>query len=394
MSTILSSTTQVTAHADVADLLAALEPRSRVWQLRLARDEVRRATQGSFDALFEPDGYDVLSRIERELVALRVAALQHDAPLAAFHRERARSRGASPSLLNGTERQPDRPVGGDRWTEVLRFVDRSTLDPALARPAHLKALYRHGFVPRDIVTLAQIIAFTNYQVRLLTGLRALASFEPSDSRSTPVDETPHRDRQAPSPAARGFTLAPLAWAAWLPTVDPSTANAEQLAVLDESNASARNSPLYATLLHDPAVLRQRSRLFNAIMHGQSGLSRPDRELTAVAVSIANGCPYCASEHARLFSGLSNEPQAVQALLDKGLNASLAPRQRALVALSAALSANPPEPLETPLSVLRALGLDDGEILDAIHAAALFAWANRLTQTFGQPVVERLQTTEK
>jgi alkylhydroperoxidase family enzyme len=30
-------------------------------------------------------------------------------------------------------------------------------------------------------------------------------------------------------------------------------------------------------------------------------------------------------------------------------------------------------------------LDDEQLLDAVHAAAIFAWANRLMQTLGEPV---------
>ena len=41
----------------------------------------------------------------------------------------------------------------------------------------------------------------------------------------------------------------------------------------------------------------------------------------------------------------------------------------------------------PLKVAaqRAAGLDALEILDATHAIAMFAWANRLMQTLGEPV---------
>jgi alkylhydroperoxidase family enzyme len=35
--------------------------------------------------------------------------------------------------------------------------------------------------------------------------------------------------------------------------------------------------------------------------------------------------------------------------------------------------------------LRQNGLSDLEILDLIHAVAMFAWANRLMQTLGEPV---------
>jgi uncharacterized peroxidase-related enzyme len=156
-------------------------------------------------------------------------------------------------------------------------------------------------------------------------------------------------------------------------------------VLDESNATARNSPYYLTLVHDPAVLRQRARLFNAIMYRPGGLPRADRELTTVAVSIVNGCLYCASVHGRLFAQLSKDLKAVQGLFDEGLNAPLAPRRRALVDLGAALSANPPAAPGAQLLALRAVGLNDEALLDAIQAAAIFAWANRLMQTLGEPV---------
>jgi len=219
-------------------------------------------------------------------------------------------------------------------------------------------------------------------------LRALAALEPIGAGPVELDSTPTLGAYpttTQTPAARGFTLDPLAWAAWLPTVDPALASPEQLAVLDESHASARTSPYYLTLIHDPAVLRQRSQLFNAIMYRPGGLPRAERELTTVSVSIVNGCPYCASVHARLFAQLSKEPQAVQALFDEGLHAALAPRRRALVDLGVALSANPPAAVERPLQALRAQGLSDEQLLDAIHAAAIFAWANRLMQTLGEPL---------
>ena len=37
-----------------------------------------------------------------------------------------------------------------------------------------------------------------------------------------------------------------------------------------------------------------------------------------------------------------------------------------------------------LAALRDAGLSDLEILDTVHAVALFAWANRLMLTLGEP----------
>ena len=376
------------ADNDVIDRLAGLAAASRVAGLRRQRDVVRQATQASFDALFESDDGADLPRVERELAALRVGLLQQEAGLAALHRERAIAQGADAALLSATERYPVRPDGGHRWTSILRFVDRLTLEPAAATPSHLQELTRHGLTPRHIVTLAQLVAFVNYEVRLLAGLRALdiaaGASETVADLTTPLRGT-HAAIERP-PAKVGFTLDPLDWAAWLPTVAVAHASAEQLAVLDESNAAARTSPYYLTLVHNPAVLRQRSKLFNAIMYGQGGLARAERELATVAVSLVNGCPYCASVHSRLFAQLSKAPQQVQALFDEGVNAALPPPRRAVVDLAVALSANPPAPLASPLAALHAVGLDDAQVLDAIHASAIFAWANRLMQTLGEPVV--------
>jgi CMD domain protein len=372
---------------DIVDALAAIPAQGSVDRLRRAREQVRTATQASFEALFEPAQSDGLTLAERELVALRVAFLQEDEALAGFHRERAQARGASAGLLFAAEQLLANPQAERRWHALLRFADRLTLDPGAAHAGDLQVLQQAGLSARDIVTLAQLIAFSNYQVRLLAGLRALKSRRVQAVR-LPASAQVLLAGHHPAPERRRvpvtFTLEALAWASWLPTVDPAQASAEQMAVLDESNAAARSSPYYLTLVHNAPVLRQRSRLFNAIMYGQGGLPRADRELTTLGVSLVNGCPYCASVHGRLFAQLSKEPQVAQALFDDGVNVALAPRRRALIDLAVALSANPPGPLQGRIAAARAAGLDDEQILDAIHCAAIFAWANRLMQTLGEP----------
>ena len=40
---------------------------------------------------------------------------------------------------------------------------------------------------------------------------------------------------------------------------------------------------------------------------------------------------------------------------------------------------------TDLAPLRALGLGDSELIDLLHAVAIFAWANRLMLNLGEPV---------
>jgi uncharacterized peroxidase-related enzyme len=184
----------------------------------------------------------------------------------------------------------------------------------------------------------------------------------------------------------GFTTNELDWRSWLKTVDPATATPEQISVLEESNARAKTSEYYLTLIHDTEALRQRSRLFNAVMYGRDGLSRAERELSTVAVSRINGCPYCASVHTIRYIQLARKPEIVESILNDGVDAAELPeRERALVDYAAKLTRNPTQMSAADLAPLRAAGFSDLEILDATHAIAMFAWANRLMQTLGEPV---------
>jgi alkylhydroperoxidase domain protein len=184
---------------------------------------------------------------------------------------------------------------------------------------------------------------------------------------------------------RPFTLEALDWAPWLPPVEEHAATAEQDAVVRQTTPAGWSSRYFALLAHDLEALRARTELFQAIMYGPGGLRRADRELATVAVSRVNGCVYCASVHSRLHVQLTKDDALMQQLLDKGVEAALPPREGAIVAYAAKLTNDPAGVGADDVAALRAAGLSDAEILDATHAAALFAWANRLMLTLGEPV---------
>jgi uncharacterized peroxidase-related enzyme len=181
-----------------------------------------------------------------------------------------------------------------------------------------------------------------------------------------------------------FTLEAVEWAAWMPTVTTDTATPRQLAALEAS--PQRDSAYFQTLAHDVDSLEQRSPLFHAVMYAPRGLPRADRELATVVVSIINGCVYCSSVHARRFAELTKRPEIIQRLYDEGLDAPLEPRQRAVVNFAAKLTREPQEVTAADIRPLRDAGMDDIQIHDLIHAVAMFANANRLMQTLGEPVL--------
>ncbi len=121
------------------------------------------------------------------------------------------------------------------------------------------------------------------------------------------------------------------------------------------------------------------------MYGSGGVRWSDRELAAVTTSRVNGCIFCASVHARLVARLTKDAKTIQRLLDDGIGTPLDARERAVVDYAVQVTRDPAGLGAADLAPLRQAGLSDLEILDATHAAAMFAWANRLMQTLGQSV---------
>ncbi len=174
---------------------------------------------------------------------------------------------------------------------------------------------------------------------------------------------------------------------WTPHLQPlkmEDATDEQLAAMQVSPSSTGVSPYVRTLAHDPESYVARTTLFNAIMYAEGGLDRKDRELGALIASIVNHCVYCASVHARRFVQLGGDEEIISTLYLEGLAATqkLAPRTRALIEFCEALSRTPIAVTPAHVSAMTDQGFSKEEIIDLMHAAAIFGWANRLMHPLG------------
>ena len=185
-----------------------------------------------------------------------------------------------------------------------------------------------------------------------------------------------------------FTLKPVGWRPRLDPVQAETATPAQLAALDACPPAQRRSTYFLTLAHDPGSLGERGALFNIVMYAPGGLDRADRELATAIVSMVNGCVYCTSVHAKRFVELSGDEPAMQRILDEGWDGEPNPRRHAIAAFTETLTRTPGTTTATDLAPLRNAGLDDLDILDLIHSVAMFANANRLMLTLGDPVLPR------
>ncbi len=362
---------------DVVDRIANATHPDIARDIRQHRPKIAAFIQATFDALFvdEPGSFDLRLRLS---CAAKVAALTAEQDLARFYLEALERAG---SLGKDAK-----DAGGQALEKaVLEHAARVTGTPDACDPAALEALRAVGLTEYEIVTLSQLIGYVAFQARLVTVVRALAGVERTAAvRGDPANFVRHT----------GFTAEPIEWLSWLTPVDIATASPEQLAVLDESGPTARSSPYYLTLVHNPAVLRQRSGTYNAIMYAPGGLSRADRELGALVVSTLNGCPYCASVHAQRLNQLTKDSDLVERVFADPFNGGANERERELMRYARRLTLQPGEFEVDDVARLRSLGMSDGEILDFSHAVAIFAWANRLMQTLGEPVLPREQDADE
>lgn len=351
----------------IASMLGA-GPASATAALRAQREAIRAHTEGAYRELVTPAAPGGVSLVERAALAFRIALLEKSLPLATHYRSLL-SALSTPQEMRIAEAGPA-PEDAGRLAVLLRYGDLVAVHPGRVTQADTDGLSAEGLSPQDIVAVTQLVAFVPFQVRLLAGLQAMEGAAPA----VPVTV---------SAAPARFTMAEVGWAPRIPPVDADNATPAQLAALDACPPAVRRSTYFLTLAQDPASLGERGALFNSVMYAPRGLPRTERELATAATSMVNGCVYCVSVHARRFAELTHEPDTMQRLLDEGFGAPLDARRRAIVDFSAKLTAFPDRVVAGDLDPLRAAGLAPLELLDLVHAVAMFANANRLMQALGE-----------
>ncbi|MBV8959119.1 MAG: peroxidase-related enzyme [Actinobacteria bacterium] len=136
-----------------------------------------------------------------------------------------------------------------------------------------------------------------------------------------------------------------------------------------------------TLLYRPEVLgRAFTALVRDIMRGPSPWTVGERELMAAIVSRTNACTFCTGIHsyvATLRIGADVAPGA----LDDWRALDLTPAVRATTELLVRLTDAPDEVTRADVDKVRAEGVSDKAIADAIHVAFVFNLINRLANAF-------------
>ena len=120
-----------------------------------------------------------------------------------------------------------------------------------------------------------------------------------------------------------------------------------------------------------------TKLYNALMLGESGLTKLEREMIAVTVSSENHCFYCLVAHGSAVRELSNDPQLGERIAANFRSAELPKKQEELLNFTKKLTKDPSEIGENDRQRLRDVGYTDRDIWDISAIVGLFNMTNRL-----------------
>ena len=118
-------------------------------------------------------------------------------------------------------------------------------------------------------------------------------------------------------------------------------------------------------------------LSDDLMLGESGLSRLEREMIAVAVSAVNHCHYCLTAHGAAVRYRSKDSTLGDTVEHNYRAAAITPKQKAMLDFAVKLTEAPDKIENADRDLLRQLGFSDRDIWDIAAVAAFFNMSNRL-----------------
>jgi uncharacterized peroxidase-related enzyme len=122
--------------------------------------------------------------------------------------------------------------------------------------------------------------------------------------------------------------------------------------------------------------------YEEAMKGDSGLTKAEREMIAVVVSVTNRCTYCIVAHSAALRKLTKDPALADAVAAGHADAPLEPRIKAMLDYSVKLTLRPAEVEEADVQALREAGWSDEDVMDIAEVTAMFNFSNRMASGLG------------
>ena len=131
------------------------------------------------------------------------------------------------------------------------------------------------------------------------------------------------------------------------------------------------------LARRPAEFRAFMAYHDALMEGDSGLTKAEREMIVVATSGANHCQYCVVAHGAILRIRAKDPLIADQVATNYRQADITPRQQAILDYAMKVSRQSSELTPSDRLEAKAAGLSDEDLWDIASISAFFAMSNRL-----------------
>lgn len=135
--------------------------------------------------------------------------------------------------------------------------------------------------------------------------------------------------------------------------------------------------VFLALAHRPQEFRAFMAYHDALMDGESKLTKAEREMIVVATSAANDCLYCVVAHGAILRVRAKDPLLADRVAINYRKAGLAPRQLAMLDFASKVANDSASIDEPDFDALRSHGFDDETIWDIGAIVALFSLSNRM-----------------
>lgn len=158
--------------SDAIDRAVGLLPEDTLALTRRQRPEFVNGAEQCLQSVLAPQDDQGLAIDLRLALALRIATLNNDSALQQDYQTQLAQHQPS-EVLQALARGEDNLV--EPLATLARHSDMVTQSPAQAMESNIRLLEQAGFSNGQIVALSELIAFVNFQTRVVAGLRLLRS---------------------------------------------------------------------------------------------------------------------------------------------------------------------------------------------------------------------------
>lgn len=310
-----------------------------------------------------------LSRIQKELIMLAVAAVYGNSYCFIEHRHKLCSLGVPDRYLD--------QIVSDHHQAGLSAPDTALLDFALKLAVKalslsgddIALLRDHGFTDESILDAVLVTALADFLCTLSTGLGPSPDFD-----LRPIPSSPNRSLPHPGSSV-GVASGP-----YLRAVELSSESFPPFAFFLKRFGFIPSLFLAQTLR--PDVIGAEAEAVGKMLIPEDNLSRLQKECILLVGSAANLNTYCVAAHCEMLRKMEvSMEQADQIAVDHH-ESELSEADKGLLDFALKLTARPSEFRAQDIELLRRHGFTEEQVLEAVAVTALNNFFNRLQMGLG------------